>query len=680
MGQYVYTYPIWPLRRLLVIALVLLLMGGCTRPAPTATAIPPGASARASATASPVGTASPPAAAAPAGPTIVAAAPAVSPSPTPRPVEPTAISTSARSGPGVILLSIDGAGADVIASYSAAGVMPNLARLAQMGAVVRHAVSIYPTLTAAAQSSIATGSLPRRTGIVSNRFHLAKDSFYWYQDGFSMALADAEPVWKTAQRAGLRTAAVFFVGGQPDLPKQLADYTVGYGKRDIYSNQIKVAFTEAAAWENAPRSYSPARQGYVPLVSRGATIATLLLLATDTSDNGRADYDVFYLCEKPAITPACAALKSDGAFASFVVNSRIVSGADFKITNADLSRFTLFQSGVYYNTAAPAELVRGVNQKFGFFPPSPDYYALEHDWITAEDYLQMARRQSDYQMNVAIWVWQTYAPQLMFAYQPAIDEAQHQFLLVSPDQPGYTAAKAQTFEAYRRTAARIVDDNLGRLLAALDLNQTTLIVVSDHGMAPIKAEVNVNTLLQQAGLLKLYAGKTDVDVPNTEAIAFASGAAAHVYVNVKGREAAGIVAEKDAAAVVEKIAALLRGATDPKTRQPLFGRVVERAGLAELGLDSPASGDLYVEAAAGYTLTDGRGVAELVTPTAYYGQHGYDPNRPELRAIFVAAGRGIKPGAIEPVRLIDVAPTIARLLGFAPAASVDGRAIEPALK
>ena len=45
MGQYDYTYPIWPLRRLLVIALVLLLMAGCTKPAPTATAIPPGASA-----------------------------------------------------------------------------------------------------------------------------------------------------------------------------------------------------------------------------------------------------------------------------------------------------------------------------------------------------------------------------------------------------------------------------------------------------------------------------------------------------------------------------------------------------------------------------------------------------------------------------------------------------------
>jgi len=174
MGHYDYTYPIWPLRRLLVIALVLLLMAGCTKPAPTATAIPPGASA----IASPVGTASTPAAAAPAGPTIGAAAPAVSPSPTPRPIEPTAIPTSARSGPGVVLLSIDGAGADVIAGYMAAGVMPNLTRLAQMGAVAQHAVSIYPTLTAAAQSSIATGSLPRRTGIVSNRFHLAKDDSY----------------------------------------------------------------------------------------------------------------------------------------------------------------------------------------------------------------------------------------------------------------------------------------------------------------------------------------------------------------------------------------------------------------------------------------------------------------------------------------------------------------------
>ncbi len=652
----------WP--RIVAGWLMLLLMGlaGCTTGVQPATATPAPATAWPSATA-----------------TAATSLPTTAPA-TPSPAAPTSVPTPARRGPGVILLSIDGAPADTIAGYIADGTMPNLARLAQGGARAAYARSINPSLTAAAQTSIATGSLPRRTGIVSNRFHLAKDDFYWYQDGFSMPLDQAEPVWKTAQRAGLRTAAVFFVGGQPDLPKQLADYTVGYGKRDIYSNLIEVRFEAAAAWENAPRSFSPARQGKVPIVSRGNTIATLLLLAVDTSDNARADYDTFYLCEKAAVTADCATLTAAGGWGSFVINQRIVSGADFKITDPDLDHFKLFQSAVNYNSAAPAELLRAINARFGFFPPSPDYYALEHGWITPEDYLEMARRQSRYQIEVARWIWETYAPDLMFAYQAPIDEAQHQFLLVDPAQPGYTPEKARQYEAYRRRAAQIVDDNLGRLLEVVDLTQTTILIVSDHGMAPIRGEINVNALLERAGLLKLYEGKTDVDVPNTKAIAFTSGAAGHIYINLRGREKAGTVAETEAAGLIATIRDLLRGVVDPQTGGPAFARVVDRAGLGELGLDSPASGDLFVQAAPGWALADTRGAKNVFSKVEYFGQHGYDPEIPALHAIFYAAGRGIRPGVSEPVKLIDVAPTIARLLGFAPAATVDGRPIEGILQ
>ena len=595
------------------------------------------------------------------------------------PSGPTPTPTLTRKGPGVILLSVDGARADTIAGYIADGTMPNLASLARQGVRAEYALSINPTLTAAAQTSIATGSLPRNTGIVSNRFHLSKDNLYWYQDGFTMPLDKAEPVWKTAQRVGLRTAAVFFVGGTPDLPKQMADYTIGYGKRDVYSNELKATFDQASTWDNAPKSFSPLKQAKLNITSRGSTVATPLLLAVDTSDNGKTDYDTFYLCEKAAINKKCAALKSDGSWGLFVVNKHVVAGADFKITQPDLNSFRLFQSATNYNAALPVELLRAINAEFGFFPPSPDYYALEHGWITGEDYVHMAQRQALYQMDVAIWIWQTYQPDLMFVYQASIDETQHQFLLLSPDQPDYTEAKAKEFESYRRRAAKIVDDNLGRLMKAVDLNNTTLIVTSDHGMAPIEAEVNVNTILEKAGLLKLYPGKTDVDVPNTQAMGFSSGGAAHIYINVKGRESAGVVPEADVPVVTQRIVNLFKEAQDPGGR-PLFARIIERKGLAELGLDTPNSGDVFVQGAPGYALTDNRGIADVITSATYFGQHGFDPTWSELHTIFYAAGRGIKPGTVGPIKLIDIAPTVAKLLNFQPAATVDGKAIDAVLK
>jgi hypothetical protein len=62
-----------------------------------------------------------------------------------------------------------------------------------------------------------------------------------------------------------------------------------------------------------------------------------------------------------------------------------------------------------------------------------------------------------------------------------------------------------------------------------------------------------------------------------------------------------------------------------------------------------------------------------------WGAHGYDPARPEMAAIFYALGRGVAPGTrIERLRAIDVAPTVARLLGIDPPLQSEGRAL-PAL-
>ncbi|WP_261405900.1 hypothetical protein [Chenggangzhangella methanolivorans] len=51
-----------------------------------------------------------------------------------------------------------------------------------------------------------------------------------------------------------------------------------------------------------------------------------------------------------------------------------------------------------------------------------------------------------------------------------------------------------------------------------------------------------------------------------------------------------------------------------------------------------------------------------------------------MAATFIAAGPGIRSGSVEAVRNIDVAPTVMRLLGVTPAATVDGKALNKVLK
>jgi predicted AlkP superfamily phosphohydrolase/phosphomutase len=63
-----------------------------------------------------------------------------------------------------------------------------------------------------------------------------------------------------------------------------------------------------------------------------------------------------------------------------------------------------------------------------------------------------------------------------------------------------------------------------------------------------------------------------------------------------------------------------------------------------------------------------------------YGQHGYNPEFEEMHSIFYAVGPGLKNKVAHNVRNIDVAPTIAALLGIDGPADADGRVLSEILR
>ena len=72
--------------------------------------------------------------------------------------------------------------------------------------------------------------------------------------------------------------------------------------------------------------------------------------------------------------------------------------------------------------------------------------------------------------------------------------------------------------------------------------------------------------------------------------------------------------------------------------------------------------------------------APVVEDIAPRGIHGLDPQRPEMQAGFVVAGPGVAAGAaLGAIRQIDVAPTLAALLGLDPPAQATGRVLTDAL-
>jgi alkaline phosphatase D len=78
---------------------------------------------------------------------------------------------------------------------------------------------------------------------------------------------------------------------------------------------------------------------------------------------------------------------------------------------------------------------------------------------------------------------------------------------------------------------------------------------------------------------------------------------------------------------------------------------------------NPRAGDPIIVATGPYFMrVHGDARPQTIEP----GAHGYDPNRvPEMRALFVAAGPDIRPGAVvPPFENVNLYPLIAKILGL----------------
>lgn len=133
---------------------------------------------------------------------------------------------------------------------------------------------------------------------------------------------------------------------------------------------------------------------------------------------------------------------------------------------------------------------------------------------------------------------------LLFFYFSSVDQGSHMlWRQMDPDHPARETAGP--ISGGIETLYKEMDEALGRVMEAID-DQTTLIVMSDHGFAPFYWGVNLNTYLLEKGYVKLknpaiqgqYPAFVNVDWSGTRAYAVGLNG---LYVNLKGREKNGIV-------------------------------------------------------------------------------------------------------------------------------------------
>jgi predicted AlkP superfamily pyrophosphatase or phosphodiesterase len=136
-----------------------------------------------------------------------------------------------------------------------------------------------------------------------------------------------------------------------------------------------------------------------------------------------------------------------------------------------------------------------------------------------------------------------------------------------------------------------------------------------------------------------------------------------------------------ASAAPKVILMSLDGATPRLINQYLVGGVLSHDEGVGLLLSRGISARRHITVspsltAPGHIAIATGSTAPILSVPNFYGAHGYDPELWSMSAIFYAAGPDVGKRTLPYVHDIDIAPTIAHLLGVPPAPTVQGRVID----
>ncbi|MGH6921105.1 MAG: alkaline phosphatase family protein, partial [Geminicoccaceae bacterium] len=146
------------------------------------------------------------------------------------------------------------------------------------------------------------------------------------------------------------------------------------------------------------------------------------------------------------------------------------------------------------------------------------------------------------------------------------------------------------------------DRILGRVMAVMK-PEDRLIVLSDHGFASFRRAVHLSRWLADQGYLVLKPGEpaseslfSNVDWTKTKAFALGLNG---IFLNLRDREALGIVRAEDAKALKQEITDKLTGIRDPETGETMIVTVYEGDEIYH-GAQTGGAPDLVIGYAGGY--------------------------------------------------------------------------------
>ncbi|HUQ92982.1 MAG TPA: ectonucleotide pyrophosphatase/phosphodiesterase [Bryobacteraceae bacterium] len=254
-----------------------------------------------------------------------------------------------------------------------------------------------------------------------------------------------------------------------------------------------------------------------------------------------------------------------------------------------------------------------------------------------------------FRKDLIVWrdqVWTDAAAHLIRTHKPNL----LLFHLLTLDSTHHTYGPRSLAGA---AAIAFLDRSVKQILDAIReaglAEKSTVVIVSDHGFKQYTRQIQPAASLAAAGL------------------------ADQIYVLPEGGSAL-VYCSKDQVAAARKLFESAEGVE----------RVVGPEEYGAMGLGDPEKDPqtpvLVLLAKSGYSFGGGQTGGPVVMRASPGGAHGYIATDPDMDAIFIASGQGIRSGVVvDRVRNVDVAPTLAALLGVTMPA-VDGRVLREILQ
>lgn len=343
-----------------------------------------------------------------------------------------------------------------------------------------------------------------------------------------------------------------------------------------------------------------------------------------------------------------------------------------------------------------------------------------------EEFLHEIRNKTRTQADWILRLQKEHKPDFLMAVFDGTDKIQHFFWKYwdathSRHDPASSALLKQAIPEYYR----YVDACLGEIIQTR--GDSNIFIVSDHGFTGMERDVFIENWLLQNGYLNLKTphpspsnvryekasrslwnilagnetfktilkgnklsnwviGKLkdraqetkrnselnqNVDWSSTR-VFFAGVSSQSLQVNLKGREAFGIVESEDYEALIREVISGLKTICDPKNGKPVIKATYEKKEIyhGDCAMNSP---DVVIISEDGYSLQEGF-PDHLVAMSHLYGIDRSGGHRPE--GVYIACGPNIRSQeAPLDAQITDIMPTVLYLNGIPVPSYVDGRVL-----